>query len=600
MMERRPPLFLFALIFLLAGCGTSGLTVDDTFQEEWSRSVDVEEYGMAEVSPDGDYVLVSPSTQNKTVMLYDGSTGNEQWAESPSLGERLKNSITVQGLSVSDLQADDYEYSLLDDGRILIFDYTVREDVMRAVDAGRSEEIWEQTGYAWTLEKFGVAGEVAARTVLKSTQDIGTAAATSGMVGAALQNTYVDNLIEPIPNQDAFLFLTRDGLVAFDAETGEERWQVADYEGAALVPVQLAPNGDLLVASRPTEVLKDLTSELNVARIDPETGEVVWMNTLDRGFAMAFEFGTRAFVENDALIVFSYNLQAFDLETGERRANVLSHIDVERGELPPLATEEDALYTTASAMREEEVKTSFGDDSRLLRIDLETGEEAWSTDETKTDIFDLKRMDDLLFVSASGDLMGGDDGVVAYDAETGEERWRSEPFEEAGTLSRASLRERISPVFVSNIVADEERLYAAGPTSIYALDPETGETEYTIAHDEETDLGLVHRLVDRDNVLGVISGDGFALYDKADGTRTYASESDRVTTYQLFADRIFLWSGDDVSVVQFSEGRELGRFTVPPPEQPVFGNLGQGVWIMDEGRTLFLLDEDGTLARYGL
>lgn len=344
---------------------------------------------------------------------------------------------------------------------------------------------------------------------------------------------------------------------------------------------------------------------LNIARIDFETGDVAWMSTNDPGTDLPIANPTEAFIEDDVLMVSSHNLQAFDLETGDRRANVLSQWDVEDGMgggMPPLATDAEAFYTTASEMREEGDNVAVGgDDARILRINKATGEEVWSTEHTNSEVYDLQRTQDLLLVSAAGDVMDDEGGVIAYDAETGDERWRSTAFEDAGFFEDIrQTSERIPPVATSEIVLGDGVAFAAGQTSVYALDLETGEVVYEIAHNEETDLGLIHRLVDRGDKIGVISVSGMALYDKADGTQTYASESADVTSYQIFEDRIFLQNRSDVSVVKASEGRELGQFSVSVPSQPVFGNLGQGFWATNEGRTIYMLGSNDVLARFQL
>jgi hypothetical protein len=110
------------------------------------------------VEPQREQLLVGEGI-DITIHNGDGSLlyGEE---ESMSLGDLASEATQVAGVSIGSMEADQYKYMMLSEaGLALVFDYSVDDDIIRAIDLESGAQRWKQTDYRWSLEKYQAATE---------------------------------------------------------------------------------------------------------------------------------------------------------------------------------------------------------------------------------------------------------------------------------------------------------------------------------------------------------------------------------------------------------------------------------------------------------
>ena len=120
------------------------------------------------------------------------------------------------------------------------------------------------------------------------------------------------------------------------------------------------------------------------------------------------------------------------------------------------------------------------------------------------------------------------------------------------------------------------------------------------ANHHEHDLGLVHRIYEAGEQVMVIGTDGLALYGKADGSLAFKTPRARVSDYSIAGARVFLRRGNQLTVVHPATGSIVAQVRLNPPSGMIFGNVANGVYVADDGQSLFVLDKKQTLARFRL
>jgi outer membrane protein assembly factor BamB len=604
----RHPIRILALLLLASVCGLgcgqiSGLTsnapgysVDEAFTLVWDADLRLDQLSVVDVDEHGTHLLTGGADRRINIAIRDGATGSEAWREVNRGG--ISRFVDVQGVALDDVTGERHEYLLLGDD-VMIFRQHIRGDSFFSRAAATGEERWRQEGYSWSPAKWAGVGRVLTNVVFESTRSIGATSAVATGAFVATIGSMVQNLTQLSPDGSLLLLLTGDGLAAFDRESGEQRWIVEGFRGGRIAHVLQLADGDLIAIAGHAEVLADLVNRHYVARIDPASGEVRWMEPYQRSNLM--DTNAPAYVEaelrGDALIIQTAYMNVFDLATGERRVSAPTHL--RDGGIPLVRVDDEAVYSVIDAIREVEFGVFFGEQSRIFRADLATGEEVWSTEASRTRVYDILRHGDLLVAAAEGSLVGGGARLIALDAATGEERWRTQPIEQLGALSGFTFTERVEAARLTGLLAHNGRLIVAGPLGIHAFDPATGEDLMHIDH-ASLDVGRVHRVFLENEALVAISDHGVSLFDADAGDVLFQTDRQRVAGYFMAGNRVFLQRGNRVSVVDLEERDVLGGFTINPPQRRLSGRLASGVFVTADGGSVFLLDRGGRVARFNI
>jgi cysteine synthase len=124
-----------------------------------------------------------------------------------SFGDLASEATQVAEVSIGSMEADQYKYVMLSEaGLALVFDYSVDDDIIRAIDLESGAQRWKQTDYRWTLEKYQAAAERARQlaegddTLFVHAYDDPDIVAGQGTLGVELyeQVPDVDTVIVPI------------------------------------------------------------------------------------------------------------------------------------------------------------------------------------------------------------------------------------------------------------------------------------------------------------------------------------------------------------------------------------------------------------------
>ena len=237
---------------------------------------------------------------------------------------------------------------------------------------------------------------------------------------------------------DGTVYLSGDGLIALDAATGDQRWQM-----------------DLGRTFKSSPVIQDDTVyvgfEETVFAVDTAAaadggGAVRWRYT------MPSDEITSPVIADGTVVVGSGDsgggsgaVHAIDLDSGKRQW--AQSVDDWLGTMPVVSDGRTFFGTTG------------GD---LYAVRLDDGAEVW-TRSLDADFFHT-------FAVADGTLYVPDDGgfLYAIDAETGETQWSTRVGQPT---------ERNAEVFSSPVAVDDERVYVgAGDARLYAFDRESGES----------------------------------------------------------------------------------------------------------------------------
>lgn len=527
-------LSLCALVAVVALIGCSG--PKSTIQPVWQTDVGPD--ATVDVSPEADAVVVREEKNLKLLGGADGRLRMEQQDPAKEsfggfLKQAMKESVSLGGVSVADFDAQQYDFVILEElsgavpgGVMLVFDYSLEDDVVRAYSVASGRPLWESEGYAWSLEKYS------AGTRLASVAGLGGRAAAGEVSQEVLRNRYTESLILPIPEQDAFLFKTLGGLRLLDAKTGEQRWVSSrDVTGTGMLLAAPAPEGDLLVVTTYTSLLEAMQGGKEILRIDPETGVVKW-NTRYSG--SGDRLASLETVGDLAVLTFEGGgAEVFSIETGQEHLQTWTDVADDLELYIQYSQAQPVLDGTSLYAVEKDFNAVGPPDQIIRKFDLTTGEVLWSSPpiEKVTDIGDLAIVangDFLVARSAGGRGVVGQRarGVYGYDAQTGEQRW-----------SRVLNDGRqTTPLIVGDGV-----VYTAGGDSLWALDVQTGRTVRGQAFGEDVigvDLDRIEALEDYGDRLLVLGRKGAVFVDKADfslaGAMGYTGRSLEVMPFDRY------------------------------------------------------------------
>ena len=601
-------LLLAGVTLAMTGCGSSMKT---TLEKEWETEVD--EARTLMVEPQREQLLVGEG-KDITIHNGDGSLlyGEE---ESLSLGDLASEATQVAGVSVGSMEADEYKYMTLSEaGLALVFDYSVDDDIIRAIDLESGTQRWKQTDYRWSLEKYQAAGR---KVVSEIAQAAGLRAgsAAASVNSELTRSRYVSNLVEPMPERNAMLLKTVSKLQLVDLETGEQAWSVSKTGGSRLLGTTELPSGDLIVAIGNATLLERATGGEEVLRIDPRTGEVRWRTDHEARALRALQ------VQNDDLLLTGEDgeLLAYRLDDGTRileadpgwgmanmsKSAVAAEYRGTRYTAPLTSSpvlQNGRAYTPAVL----EVQTVGAPHLGTQKYDLRSGDQIWESDSISAmwDVRDLTLAGDRLVgrvTHPGGGALGSDprQRVVAWNPSDGSIAWNKRmPYEQSkvhairlGALGMESLPK-------INLIVEENRAYTATDTSVAAIDVETGEVVQQAGVDVP---GLAAWLTESgEDALVILREEGVEFRAKSDLSKTGTSvtfESDLVT-FGREGEHLLARTEDGLHIVNVPQQSHAGTIAAEDASGLVVGNLRSGFAVTDQGDSVYVLTKDRVVQKY--
>ena len=594
------------LVLTLTGYAPTNLGAQTRGLERvWAVNLSLQDMSVVDVAPDGGHVMVAPRLSERNLSVLSGLSGARLWRERDSFGRQFLSNMEVGGVRGAEFEPSSYQYVRLPkSGIVLISDYSAKMDVIRARDLVSGKEIWSIRDHPWT-QKFqraaesAIMGRLAARVLAK----------TDGSTKVEqIELAHISDLLHPLPSGDGVLLRHLGGLACFDLRTGEKRWNIAQFTGDGIRNVTQLPDGDIvvtagLVTKQSEGAIKILVPPHPIVRIDPVSGDVRWLTTyaVDGWVDPDVNIPTHVEAHGNRLIVHRVHTQVFDMETGELIYRHVAYPSLAGKHR--LAVADGILYAVVNPQLETPPRmfeTSSGPPPTYLRaIDLADGRVLWESERSSSNIHGISITGDRLLVAASGAIAPDGHGIIALARGDGRLLWKSPGFDQPTKQRRWSFAERIAPVWVSNMLIGDTAVYAASGTKLYALSAADGSVLATANHDVQ-DLGLVHRIHEAGEQVMVIGTDGLALYGKADGSLAFKTPRARVSDYSIAGAHVFLRRGNNLTIVHPATGSMTAQMRLAPPSGIIFGNVTSGLYVPDDGQSIFVLDKKHTLTRFRL
>ena len=591
---------LTGVVILLwgTGCGTSNSLTGAKM--EWTTQVNYDHIETSHVEPDQGSVLVG---KGKNFILLGGQQGSalRQEPESKGIGGMFKSmvkesiSIEIEGIEITDLfsEADRFSFAFLDFAdAMIILDYTSDSDIIRMVDMATGEELWKSEDYQWSLARYqNIAGEIS-KGLLKNV-GLGAAAA-SGISGAEMtRERFAQNLVTPVPEQNAILFRTTDGLLMLDARTAETKWKMDDYEASGINNlIYLEESKDLLFVTYVSRLFDAMDTSRQIMRVDAADGTVKWSTKYQHASRYIHDL---ELVDNRILLRYKGSqAEVFDLNSGEvlvspqssAAAGVQRWLEIQSGDSssirPPAQIVDNSLYT---------IQTSSGGmgqpSDMIARYNVETGGKEWITEPFK----------DALYISnilSHGDLL-----IVSFvDSET--------PVKALNT-SDGSVKWSISDLDVfAQLFLHKDRLYVTHNDILRLVNSETGETIKEISF-EDSGLGGIENVGIFGEHLYIKGAKGVALYsvENLEEINIWLPKG-QIEESQRKGDRLFVKTSplfglnSYLRVMDLNTGNQITEFKLDTGMLSWFGNLRNGIFIPDRGQSVYIRDEEKRITKYSI
>lgn len=614
-MGGKPTAVLLAttVTFLAAGCGAHRST---TLTQDWAADA-----GDRVVLVDGGERVFTG--EGKAVRVKDGATGQVVWSEREqrSLGRALLSSgtLAIGGASIrpDDHAADEYSTVVLETDRtVLIMDFTMTTDRIRAFDLDSGDELWESTDFAFTLARYGAAAEL-----LRGAGGVLGRSAARGVESQVSEETpfYLEDLVLPVTGQNGFLFKTRDGLAMVDSRTGQQRWIADGIDGLGLAAVLEVSGGDELVVAN---FAPGNRMSRQLARIAMADGQVRWITEYQSpSMIPSVNRSLDLLLEGDRVVLVGHGVEVFDYDDGRAvwRTHEPTRGDNRMGGVWGRLVAAPVIHDGALYLADNTARDGFycnrNCNSTISRYDLATGERLWET-EAFPDIpaiRDLRIIGQTLVAAPSAEhRMIVQSRVVGLDPATGATRWSSP--EARGTLA--------------HVLVDGDHVIALIGSDLYRLDARTGDVVASASFEEAGIGAPFRRLTDGGDRVVVPSDWGVAAWSKGDLRQLYAlsfrpqdqpdwdslgffgrtrvlmspAKDDGVSGTIVEGDRILLLRrGGGVTVVDMNTGRVVGDLVVSFGRgDRRSGPIGRtGLQVSDDARFLYVY-ADGQVARYRL
>jgi outer membrane protein assembly factor BamB len=583
-------------IGVVAACGPSLKT---TLVPQWSVPLTMDEYETGQVADGGDAVVVA---FEKDVRVVDGRTGAVIYEERPRGGLMAfaKRQMSLGGISLSDIQGGNrYGYAFVPQSDLVVlFDNTLANEEVRALTVRTGDEAWKSGDYLWSLERYGMAAEA----LLGAFTNMHVPGAPGGAVLAL--SKFVQDLLVPVPELNAFLLNTVGDLKLVDSATGREIWGVSEFNASGIGKVIHVPgSGDLVILARTQGIIESLAGAKRMMRINGSTGDVVWSTSYAGQPIPKWIDGDSIMdvrVLGDRILLSFIGTEAYDLNTGERVFDTLEGL--RRGMASAMGGLAWQSAWSARPLLDDGIvlvhhphnyKAVGYPDHSLRGFDLRTGEMVWESEaiETMGDIRDLSLRDGLLLARVTGAddesiRRGGaliepglaDRGYVAWDRQTGSVVW-----------SRRDLGKR-----VSNLLDTRAGYFASDSERILRLDPRTGEIAHSVDHDRGA-VGRAGVLIEAGGNLVAVSVSGVAFYSLPDLTALGVIPTGNILSYAHRGDLLLLEVKGGAHAVNLATRQHLG--SIADLMKPYSGNLIHGYHIPADGRSIYVL-HPGSLTRY--
>lgn len=600
---------------ILSSCAS---TKKATIPTAWSTNVNWENFSSVDLTATEDLII-----QNETdIYIRDGKTGKviykdveERKGFFGQLGDQMKEQALGGLASDKDIPMKYWHVTLPESETVLLFDRSSDQEEIRSIDLRTGEELWKARWLTWSLEKYRDLSDGVVS--LASKVSLG-GAATAGIASEVLlQSRAVNSMIREVPEKQAFLFKTADGILHLvDAKKGNSIWQTSEVSSTGLASVAYLEDTDDLLIVGDMGGLKDIIKSSDesetlkqVYRIDAANGEVRWA-TKYKGRESQVNHISQ--VGDRVLVYFEGgSLEFFDYEDGERLFGTRDDMAMGTTRLASAVSSTNTMETQYTAMPivagdavyavnpTGDVNALALDDKQLVKFNYETGEVIWKGPvlEKTVDVRNMTVTDKFVIIQipGAGNVVGGskESGIYAFDKETGEEAW--------------NFSEPISKKFAADIIYRDSDLLIGDGENLYQLNLEDGKVKAQQSY-EEIGLGDISGIKElSDDRLALVGSGGFAVVNGSDLMPIYnGTVSGRMSTHYVTDDRLLakskklLSKTPSLSAFDLKMQSKLTDFTLSEVEGKLYGNLASAGYMPINNMTQVLTITDSGIVSYDL
>lgn len=573
------PLCGYAQLGNLLGKKSAGKK-SGSFTTVWESEFDNKATRLALCDGTGEYII---GTDDNSASVID-TQGKAIWS-----GDYKK-------LTTNKTNKSEFQYTIWKDkgGYLFLFDErTMGKDRVAVLDIITGRELWNSEEYQNLIQK-------------------GTKAEEGTDQGELETVKYIREL-------DAFLISQRNSVILVNANTGEKIWETNRFKGGVGKYVYDAGRNEIIMANFKPTALGALFSGFKnqLVRINATNGDVLWdatfMGTVEK------ELVTRRaildlWIKNDKVFMYLNGLQVYDYKTGQKLWAATYETDMEGGKglfggnkrskiyrtlADPLFTD-NAVYIVILGNRD---RTKY-----VEKYDLNSGKLLWSSEKI-TGAFcmpNIYKAGNRILVQVGGKVqvqefrledsgggVGGFGGgykswvpyifwdykaqknsVLCLDDATGKTAWRSEKFDKR----------------ITDLILDGDKTVFVGDgDQFYSYDIASGNQRFDVKHNDAK-VGKASDVIDFDDRVVVLSEKGLAAYNKADGSRAYASEKIRgVDFFYKIGDNYFLRdqrnSKNIIYGIDMTNGETKG--SVQSKGKGGSPKYGDGIDITEDGEYIF-------------
>lgn len=572
------------LWLLLQGCSTSEL-IEPDMDPDWRGDVATDYLATVHIMEERERVIIG---NDNDIHLLDLNSGRVVSSMEESFWESITPTVEYAGITFDSAISEAYTLVPREEaGNVLLYDYRFEDESVTALSVDTGEEQWQNIHHDYSLEMYSDLMNAAAE-------------ALAGMLGGEAQTEspaeerqrqieFINSIVHEHPETEDFFLKTFGGLLLMDADEGIAKWQIEAFLGPGLAAVEKLPGGDYVVMSTGRS-LGDMEFSMayHLARISPD-GESRWISE---------HSGTRVdglHVTEEHAVVDGAPTEVFDLDTGEK----LWENDVIKGvRHHHMVVTDDRLFIAGDL---ESRTVQAGQAACVWEHDLDTGEIVWQTEETDTRLFQLELVDDRLLVRGEGELFGGNGGLAAFDRDSGEQLWTTPEMASHGSFWDLLFNPEVEvgPVVTRPVLYDGV-VYVADPMRIYALDFETGEVLFERNHEEQGSVSALG-VVAYNGRVAVVGAEAVVAYDSRSGSLEYAADIERSTGYAVYDEHVVINNGSTrIGAFDLETGEPGPMVRLERTAGNRFGDMSRSFHLSQDGRQVYVLDEDGSILRFSL
>lgn len=576
----RTILMMGAAGIAIAGCMS---TPKSDIEPDWRSGSEVPNLSPVHVLHDGDRVFMAA---RRNVYVLDGSNGRTINSMRDSLQTFLirESQFQVDGrlVELNQFFASGFNmFPMPEQNVVFVFDFQGASEIVMALDSVSGEVLWASSDYKFSLNQYrGLVDRGADMIGSRLANMLGaTHTAEDEEERREREVSFLNTVMQPVPDSDLVAFKTFSGLYLLNTRTGEQVAHVSDFRGAGLADVQRIGRNDLLVVAGARNITDTLgiATAYDVARISMD-GEVCWKSE---------HSGARtenAIIAGDVVLVNGAPTEAFDLQTGQK----LWQNDVRRywPEYHHVLVADGYAYFASDLTG----RVGRVEESKIWKQNLRTGNVAWETSVQRGYYTALSQHGDYLVAAGRGNMFAENRyGMQVLNRNTGELHWQTPELARSSAFSNA-------PSFTHPLVVNN-RVYVADYEHLYSYSLATGDSYFQVNHADLNTDGVVALAAYGNSVL-LIGRDAVVKADASNGSVQQHVRTERTGAYQLMHERLVLSQGRGITQTVDLASLEASPVVRHTTARRYFGNVDDAAFVTGNGRHKISVDDDGRVLRF--